>query len=169
MDLPQRNIQTSVTIFIHCGAEYLFLKRHKDKPIDPGKLNGIGGKVEPGEDYGTAAIRETMEETGYLITSSDLQLAGMVRLEGGYGDDWIMGFFRVAVTDKQIPLGNNTADGEFFWIPQDKVLTSGYELVDDLYYCFNDVIQGTHIFFMSATVGDDLKIKHTSVTKIPGV
>jgi 8-oxo-dGTP diphosphatase len=167
MELPQRKVQTSVTNFLHCENEYLFLKRHPSKPIDPGKLNGIGGKVEPGEDYGTAAIRETFEETGYVISEKDLQLAGIVRLEGGYGDDWIMSFFTIAVTDKTIPLGTETADGEFFWIPANKVLTSGYELVDDLYYCFEDVTRGTHIFFMSATVGKDLKIKHTRITRLP--
>ncbi len=167
MDLPKRNIQTSVTNFLHCGNEYLFLKRHQNKSLDPGKLNGIGGKVEPGEDYGTAAIRETFEETGHIIAATDLKLAGIVRLEGGYGDDWVMSFFKIAVSDKHLPRGTQTVDGDFLWIPADKVLTSGYDLVDDLYYCFDDVVHGTDIFFMSATVGDDLKITRTSISRIP--
>lgn len=169
MKPEQRATQTSVTIFLHHNGNYLMLKRHQNKTLDPGKLNGIGGKVEPGENYATAAIRETLEETGYVLTAADLTLSGLVRLEGGYGEDWIMGFFSAPVPDKRIPKGTHTTDGEFIWIQHDKVLTSGYEVVDDLHYCFDDIVANTHIFFMSATVGTNLKISHASMTRIPRV
>ena len=41
---------------------------HKLKPEwQAGRLNGIGGKVEPNEDYSTAMVREFEEETGMFV------------------------------------------------------------------------------------------------------
>jgi hypothetical protein len=42
-----RKVQTSVTNFIYCGDDYLFLKRNLNKRVDPGRLNGVGGRLEP--------------------------------------------------------------------------------------------------------------------------
>ena len=42
----------SVTNFIHCGDDYLFIHRTKrDNKVDEGRLNGVGGKLEPGENF----------------------------------------------------------------------------------------------------------------------
>lgn len=44
----------------------------KNRPAwQAGKLNGIGGKVEPGEDNATAMCREFAEECGVETTPSD--------------------------------------------------------------------------------------------------
>jgi 8-oxo-dGTP diphosphatase len=44
------------------------LLMHKTRPDwQKGKLNGIGGKVEEGEDNLGCMVRETFEETGLLI------------------------------------------------------------------------------------------------------
>ena len=51
MDSYKRFTQTSVTCFLHCGDEYLFLRRNTDKEVEAGKLNGIGGRLEIGENY----------------------------------------------------------------------------------------------------------------------
>ena len=106
-----RKVQTSVTNFIYCGDYYLFLKRNPNKRIDPGKLNGVGGRLEPGEDYFAAAIRETKEETGYDVAPEDVKLTGVVKLEGGYDEDWVMCFFKIKVPNKKIPIGTKTNDG----------------------------------------------------------
>ena len=68
----RRLVQTSVTCFLYHGDDYLFLKRNLSKRIDPGRLNGIGGRVEPRENYLDAAIRETKEETGYQVSVDDI-------------------------------------------------------------------------------------------------
>lgn len=162
----KRQVQTSVTNFIFHGDEYLFLKRNENKRIDPGRLNGIGGRVEPGEDYLSAAIRETVEETGYVISTDDIQFCGVVKLEGGYKEDWVMCFFKIKVADKKIPHGNMTEDGKLMWIQKDAVLDSKFELVDDLYYCFKDVVVGDSIFFVNAKLGDDEKIYDIKISKL---
>ena len=158
-----RKVQTSVTNFIHCGDEYLFIKRNLNKRVDPGRLNGIGGRLEPGEDYFNAAIRETKEETGYEVSPDDVKLAGVVKLEGGYKEDWVMCFFKIKVSDKNIPLGDKTEDGNLIWLNKDYVLNSEYELVDDIYYCFKDIVSEDNIFFITAKLNDDQKIYETSI------
>jgi len=161
-----RKVQTSVTNFIHCGDEYLFIHRRKDKRIDPDRLNGIGGRVDPEENFLDALIRETEEETGYKIEPQDISLSGIVKLEGGYAEDWVMCFFKTQVETKVIPRGETTEDGELVWIHKDKVLDSGYELVDDLNYCFKDIVNGKDLFFMSCKVNENEKIAKTSITKL---
>ena len=84
--------QTSVTKFIYHKDKWLFLKRGSNKRVDPGKLNGIGRRLEEGENYLEACIRETEEETGYIVKPKDISLAGIVKLSEEYKEDWIMCF-----------------------------------------------------------------------------
>jgi 8-oxo-dGTP diphosphatase len=154
----KRLVQTSVTLFLHCGDDYLFLKRSADKRIDPGLLNGVGGRVEPGEDYLTAALRECTEETGYCPRLEQVQFSGVVQITGGYSEDWVMCFFKIEVDDQTIPIGSDTVDGKLLWIHKDEVLTSGFELVDDLNYCFEEIVQGNRMIFANYHVDESEKI-----------
>ncbi len=160
-----RSVQTSVNNFIHCGDEYLFLKRNNTKKIDPGRLNSIGGRVEHGEDHITACIRETEEETGYKITPEHIKLSGIGRLQGGYREDWIICIFKTEVETKDIPIGSQTDDGELIWIHKDKVLDSEYELVDDLNYIFKDIVEG-ELFCFSAEMDDQQKVANINISKL---
>lgn len=162
----KRLVQTSVTCFLYHGNEYLFILRDNIKSIDPNRINGIGGRVEPGENYLEAALREIKEETGYVTKEKDIQIVGIVRLEGGYTEDWVMCFFKVYVSTKTIPLGNKTKDGELLWIHKNDVLNSKHELVDDLYYIFNDIVKGEKIIFMNAQLNKQEKIYNTSINKL---
>ncbi len=110
--MDKREIRTAVTNFLYCEDEYLFLLRNKNKKVDPGRLNGVGGGVEPGENFLDAAIRETEEETGYKVRPEDMKLVGVIRLEEGYPEDWVMCFFKIKVASKNIRLGNETDDGK---------------------------------------------------------
>lgn len=160
-----RAIQLSVTNFLHHNGQYLFLHRHSDKQVDPNKLNGVGGRVDPGENYLQAAIRETAEETGYTIQPHQINFAGMVHLTRGYDSDWVMAFFKIEVDTTEIPLGQTTPDGQLLWIPEDQVLSGQYDVVDDLHYCFEDVVHNNFPFFISAQVGSDLKVIPNTLAK----
>lgn len=161
-----RKTQLSVTNFLHCGDEYLFILRDSNRKIDGGKLNGIGGKLEKGENYLSAAIRETKEETGFVIESKDIELSGIVHLHGGYEDDWTMCFFKIAVPTKEVPGGMEIPEGKLLWLPKDKVLTSNHELVDDLHYTWKKIVSGDSIFFMDATVNGEEKIDKYSLSQL---
>jgi 8-oxo-dGTP pyrophosphatase MutT (NUDIX family) len=157
----------SVTNFLYVGDEYLFLHRAPHKKVDANRLNGIGGKVDPGENYLMAAIRETYEETGYKVTAANIQLSGVARLEGGYQEDWVFCFFKISVPDKNIPKGFSTDDGEFMWLHKDEALKSQYEMVDDLKICFPKVVESAGVFFFSAQMNDQEKIASYTLTDLP--
>ncbi len=156
----------SVTNFLHHGDDYLFVHRTKktDYKVDSGRLNGIGGKLESGENFLEAAIRETKEETGLEVYEQDIKLAGVVRMTGGYEDDWMMCFFKIELPSKEIPLGMENPEGQLVWLPKDQVLTSDYELVDDLHHCFPDITSGKIPFFAHATMNDDETVKDWNVS-----
>lgn len=162
-----RKVQTSVNNFLYHGDDYLMLHRKESARVDPGRLNTIGGRIEPGENFLDAVVRETEEETGYVIDPEGISLAGIVKLEGGYDEDWVMIFFKTLVESKEIPHGSKTNDGELLWIHKDKVLDSEYELVDDFYYCFKDVVAGDSIFFLTAKLDKKQKVKDVSMAKLP--
>jgi 8-oxo-dGTP pyrophosphatase MutT (NUDIX family) len=164
---PQpRKLMVTVTNFLHCGDDYLFVLRDANKSVDAGRLNGIGGKVEPGENFLQAAIRETEEETGYVVRPDQVQLAAVARLEGGYPQDWGMCFFKMAVPSKEIPMGNDTPEGKLIWLHKDEVLTSGYELVDDLNYCFPAIAEGGKILFFHAQANEHEKIETINLDEL---
>jgi 8-oxo-dGTP pyrophosphatase MutT (NUDIX family) len=47
----------------------------KKKGFGIGKWNGFGGKVEPGESLGAAALRELQEESGIVVPPEDVDYA----------------------------------------------------------------------------------------------
>jgi len=164
----RRLVQTSVTCFLYCGDNYLFIKRSPTKRIDPGRLNGVGGRVEPHENYLDAAIRETEEETGYKVTIDNITLSGVVKLEDGYPEDWVMCFFKIKVPHMRPPKDDKlSGDGELIWLKKDKILTSEYDLVDDLNYCMQDIINGKELFFITAQLDANQKITNASISKLP--
>ena len=83
----------------------VLLIRKRRPAWQAGKLNGVGGKVEPGESAMEAMIREFREEAGLEMTSWEQILTLS-------GDDWRGHFFRafgevdeaVAITDEQLEI-----------------------------------------------------------------
>lgn len=147
-DTYQRLVIKSVTVFIHHENDYLFLKRNLNKKVDPGKLNGIGGKLELGENFVDAAIRETQEETGLVIVEKDLKFAGVYVLEEGYEEEWVICNFKLKVQSKHIPHGMKTEDGEFLWLKREEIKAQRLNLIDDLNYTFQDIVKD-RLFFMT--------------------
>lgn len=69
--------------FLLDGEEVLLIRRSLHKRLFPGKVNGIGGHVEAGEDVLESARREIREESGLAV--DQLWLAGVVHVDGGLG------------------------------------------------------------------------------------
>lgn len=71
---------------------------HRNKRQDDihfGKFNGLGGKVEPGEDIISSIKREIMEESG--LQAENIVLRGTINWPGfgKEGQDWFGFIFRV--------------------------------------------------------------------------
>lgn len=65
-------MQEYVLCFLYDKMSKYVALVHKNKPAwQAGKINGIGGKVEPGEPPVTACYREFLEETGVEIPADD--------------------------------------------------------------------------------------------------
>ena len=96
---------------------------HRDaRPDDPhfGKFNGLGGKLDRGEDVVAGFRREVREEAG--IECDELHLAGTISWPGfgQQGEDWFGFIFRVTRWSGT-PLGANH-EGTLSWVPVEDVL-----------------------------------------------
>lgn len=72
-----------VLLFLTRGGRWLFLEGGPGKWF-AGRLNGLGGSVEAGEDARAAAVREAREECG--LAPSVLRLAAVVHVDGRGSD-----------------------------------------------------------------------------------
>lgn len=85
-----------------------------------GKYNGLGGKLEPGEDVVAGLRREIREEASLEIT--DLRLRGTISWPGfgKHGEDWLGFIFVVDGFEGEPPDAN--AEGTLHWIGQEELL-----------------------------------------------
>jgi 8-oxo-dGTP diphosphatase len=86
-----------------------------------GKYNGLGGKLEPGEDVVACMRREIREESG--LECDRLLLRGTVNWPGfgKGGEDWFGFIFRIEQFTGT-PWSENS-DGALEWAPVDRILT----------------------------------------------
>ncbi len=62
-----------------------------------GEWGPPSGKVEPGETYAAAAVRELAEETGIQVSPRDVRFLHVVERVPASGDHWVGLFFEVDV------------------------------------------------------------------------
>lgn len=84
-----------------------------------GKYNGLGGKLEPGEDVVAGLRREVREEAG--IECDAVQLAGTISWPGfgTRGEDWFGFIFRVTAFTGTPPAAS--AEGALEWVAVERV------------------------------------------------
>ncbi|MBK9612292.1 8-oxo-dGTP diphosphatase [Candidatus Amarobacter glycogenicus] len=97
------------------GLSVLMVHRNA-RPQDHayGKYNGLGGKMEPGEDLAACMVREIREEAGIEVTS--LRLRGTLSWPG-FGDrreGWF-GFVFLVEGWEGTPMASNP-EGDLHWI-----------------------------------------------------
>lgn len=155
--ITKREVVQVVTVFLKCKSKYLILHRNPLKKIDPDRLNGVGGRVEMGESAVDAGVRETMEETGYVIAPTDLVFSGVLSLYSGYTSDFVVTFFTAQVPDDRVPHGLHTDDGDLQWMTYEEFVDSSIKKCDDLNYIFNDIHKNKK-FIGSALFDDEKKI-----------
>jgi 8-oxo-dGTP diphosphatase len=103
------------------GARVLLIHRNR-RPDDPhfGKYNGLGGKLEPGEDVVACLRREVREEGG--LECQALSLRGTISWPGfgKGGEDWFGFVFLVSAFTGQ-PLADNP-EGTLEWVELPRLL-----------------------------------------------
>jgi 8-oxo-dGTP diphosphatase len=110
------NYKTVLTVnaLIFSEGKLLLLKRAADKKVDPNVYGGIGGKVEPHEDFYSALLREIEEETGITEIKSVKLYSVTQHPYPPTDSEWVNLYFTVTI-EKQIEVPKSD-DGEFFWI-----------------------------------------------------
>jgi 8-oxo-dGTP diphosphatase len=103
------------------GRQVLMVHRNR-RPDDPhfGKYNGLGGKLDPGEDVVAGIRREVREEAG--LECENLTLRGTISWPGfgKQGEDWFGFIFRVDQWSG-VPKKENL-EGTLEWVDVDRIL-----------------------------------------------
>ena len=103
------------------GRRVLLIRRDR-RPDDPhfGKYNGLGGKLDRGEDVVAGLRREVREESG--LECQELVLRGTVSWPGfgRHGEDWFGFVFRVD-RYRGAPHADNP-EGTLEWVELDRLL-----------------------------------------------
>ena len=88
----------------------------KKRGFGAGKVNGPGGKIEPGETARAAAIRETQEETG--VTPRRLEERGKLHFQFADGYSLVCTVFLAGDLEGE---PRETAEAAPFWSPVEAV------------------------------------------------
>ncbi len=100
-------------IFVTHDDAVLLVRGAPHKGWWAGRLNGVGGHVERGEDVWTSARRELAEETG-LSDVADLRLAAVINAALGDGPQGILLFvFTARAHDRAV---QPSAEGALEWV-----------------------------------------------------
>ena len=96
----ERSTARLVTLSFLCSGGAVLLLRHpEDNDRFPGRWNGIGGHVEPGECIHGAARRELREEAGQDV--AELELRGVVHETGLLGHAHVLFVFVGEVRERR--------------------------------------------------------------------
>ncbi|THB78810.1 MAG: 8-oxo-dGTP diphosphatase [Desulfobulbaceae bacterium] len=103
------------------GSQTLLVHRNKREDDQHlGKYNGLGGKMEPGEDILSCIRREIEEESGLICT--EITLRGTINWTGfgPNGEDWFGFIFRIDRFTGTPQSVNH--EGELAWHPVKDIL-----------------------------------------------
>ncbi|PIE64548.1 MAG: 7,8-dihydro-8-oxoguanine triphosphatase [Desulfobacterales bacterium] len=104
------------------GRETLLVHRNGRRDDQHfGKYNGLGGKMEPGEDILQCICREIKEEAG--IACDEVRLRGTINWTGfgPNGEDWFGFIYRIEKFSG-IPYERNE-EGDLLWFPVKDILS----------------------------------------------
>ncbi len=103
------------------GSKVLMIHRNRRKDDQHlGKYNGLGGKMEAGEDAAACMCREIREEAG--IECLQMRLRGTLSWPGfgKHGEDWFGFIFMIDRFEGEPGDGNH--EGELAWVARERLL-----------------------------------------------
>ena len=104
------------------GTKVLLIHRNaRQNDAHLGKYNGLGGKMDPGEDVVSCMRREIREEAG--IECTELRLRGTISWPGfgPKGEDWLGFIFRIDRFEGT-PHERNV-EGTLSWVPVKDIMS----------------------------------------------
>ncbi|GAB5559554.1 MAG: hypothetical protein SynsKO_12010 [Synoicihabitans sp.] len=111
----------AVLVFIENAEGHQLLLRRAKSP-NQGCWTPIGGKLETslGESPFECAVRESLEETGHVITTNDLHLFAMIAEKAYEGEShWLLFLFRCRCPIADLPPA--MAEGEFGFFSREDI------------------------------------------------
>ncbi len=120
--MPYTPIIATLGYILAPDGRHVLMVHRNARPDDLhlGKYNGLGGKLDPGEDVVAGMRRELHEEAG--IEAQALQLRGTISWPGfgKGGEDWL-GFIFTITTFSGSPPARNV-EGTLEWVSLDRLL-----------------------------------------------
>ncbi|MFX3657761.1 MAG: 8-oxo-dGTP diphosphatase [bacterium] len=104
--------RTGTLLFLVRDGQVLLIRKRRGHGA--GRINGPGGKPDPGESPLACALRETEEEVGVRVAAA--RLAAVLRFLDVAGDDWL-GY--VFIADQASGTPRTTAEAIPLWHPLD--------------------------------------------------
>jgi 8-oxo-dGTP diphosphatase len=118
-------------VFIEKENKILLINRKKKNTFGFGKLNGIGGHIEKGEEPFESAKREILEESGLVVNSLDL--VALIFIEIGIDPGILLFVFNAKFPGgKLVP----SDEGDLIWI-QKGAINSMNNIVKDIPFLVN--------------------------------
>jgi 8-oxo-dGTP diphosphatase len=96
------------------GNQVACIKRQKTGWYD-GYYCLPGGKVDPGENFTQAAIREAKEEVGVDLTADNLEILLVAHLKGKEGEIWVNTVFEAHDWQGELFNAEPHASSELVW------------------------------------------------------
>jgi 8-oxo-dGTP diphosphatase len=120
--MPYTPIVATLGYVLSPDRRQVLMIHRNSRPDDMhlGKYNGLGGKMEPGEDIAACMRREILEEAG--ITCESMSLRGTLNWPGfgKQGEDWL-GFIFIIDGFSGTPFTSNP-EGTLEWVAVDRLM-----------------------------------------------
>lgn len=129
-------VHTAVLCFVRSGQKVLLIR--KKRGLGAGKINAPGGKCDPGETPYDAAIRETREEVGLLV--SDIRNHGVLRF--AFTDGYTLKVY-VFLAYQHSGHALSTAEADPFWVTIDAIPYQ--EMWEDDRHWLPEVLSGRRV------------------------
>jgi len=105
--------------FIYKEDEILFIHKKKKNSFGYGKINGVGGHIEQGEDPFEAIKREVLEETRLII--DDFQLVAILTIDIGTNPGVLLFVFKAEYTAGTVA---GSMEGDVIWMRRSEALAN---------------------------------------------